>query len=96
VFKSELEANQTGWMTENDDTRSRYFKRFLKCTPLNYVIDYRIQKSLYLLQQGDSNITEVAYQVDFNRTSYFIKEFRNPMNMTPLAYKKRNSFGKEY
>ncbi|WP_400194908.1 helix-turn-helix domain-containing protein [Lysinibacillus telephonicus] len=66
----------------------RYFKRFLKCTPLNYVIDYRIQKSLSLLQQDDCNITEVAYQVGFNSTSYFIKAFRDSMNMTPLAYKK--------
>ncbi len=66
----------------------RYFQRFLKSTPLNYVIDYRIQKSLYLLQQSDSNITEVAYQVGFNSTSYFINKFRDSMNMTPLAYKK--------
>lgn len=66
----------------------RYFKRVLKCTPLNYVIDYRIRKSLSLLQQDDCNITEVAYQVGFNSTSYFIKEFKKSMNMTPLAYKK--------
>lgn len=66
----------------------RYFKRYLKCTPLNYVIDYRIQKSLHLLQQGDSNITEVAYKVGFSSTSYFIDKFRKAMNMTPLAYKK--------
>ncbi|USK68303.1 AraC family transcriptional regulator [Peribacillus asahii] len=67
----------------------RYFKRVLKTTPLNYVMDYRIQKSLSLLQQAESNVTEVAYQVGFNSTSYFIDKFRKSMNMTPLAYKKR-------
>lgn len=66
----------------------RYFKRMLKTTPLNYVTDYRIQKSLLLLQQPESNVTDVAYQVGFNSTSYFIDKFRNFMNMTPLAYKK--------
>ncbi|MGZ4160633.1 MAG: AraC family transcriptional regulator [Neobacillus sp.] len=66
----------------------RYFKRILKKTPLNYVTDYRIQKSLVLLQQPDSNVTDVAYQVGFNSTSYFIDKFRKSMNMTPLAYKK--------
>ncbi|MEK4031214.1 AraC family transcriptional regulator [Pseudobacillus sp. FSL P4-0506] len=66
----------------------RYFKRILKTTPLNYVIDYRIQKSLSLLQQAESNVTEVAYQVGFNSTSYFIEKFKHSMNMTPLAYKK--------
>ncbi|WP_028402272.1 AraC family transcriptional regulator [Ectobacillus panaciterrae] len=66
----------------------RYFKRMLNTTPLNYVIDYRIQKSLVLLQQAESNVTEVAYQVGFNSTSYFIDKFRKSINMTPLSYKK--------
>lgn len=66
----------------------RYFQRILKKTPLSYVTDYRIQKSLILLQQAESNVTEVAYQVGFNSTSYFIGKFRQSMNMTPLAYKK--------
>ncbi|MFC4560016.1 helix-turn-helix domain-containing protein [Virgibacillus kekensis] len=66
----------------------RYFKHILKTTPINYVMEYRIQKSLVLLQQEESNVTEVAYQVGFNSTSYFIEKFRKSMNMTPLAYKK--------
>jgi AraC family transcriptional regulator, melibiose operon regulatory protein len=66
----------------------RYFKRVLKKTPLNYVSDYRIQKSLILLQQPESNVTDVAYQVGFNSTSYFIDKFKKSMNMTPLAFKK--------
>ncbi|SES13799.1 AraC family transcriptional regulator [Psychrobacillus sp. OK032] len=66
----------------------RYFKRILKTTPLSYVMEYRIQKSLILLQQAESNVTEVAYQVGFNSTSYFIDKFRKSMHMTPLAYKK--------
>lgn len=66
----------------------RYFKRTLNKTPLNYVTEYRIQKSLILLQQSDSNVTDVAFQVGFNSTSYFIDKFRKSINMTPLAYKK--------
>jgi AraC family transcriptional regulator, melibiose operon regulatory protein len=66
----------------------RYFKRMLKKTPLNYVTDYRIQKSLLFLQQPESSVTEVAYQAGFNSTSYFIDKFRKSMNMTPLAYKR--------
>ncbi|XRG79614.1 AraC family transcriptional regulator [Rossellomorea sp. GAMAL-10_SWC] len=67
----------------------RYFNRILKTTPLNYVTDYRIQKSLILLQQSELNVTDVAYQVGFNSTSYFIDKFRKLMNLTPLAYKKQ-------
>ncbi len=67
----------------------RYFKRILKKTPMKYVTDYRIQKSLILLQQFEANVTDVAYQVGFNSTSYFIDKFRKTMNMTPLAYKNK-------
>ncbi|MDR9856819.1 AraC family transcriptional regulator [Paenibacillus sp. VCA1] len=66
----------------------RYFKRMLKMTPLNYVIDYRIQKSLVWLQRTESNVTEVGYKVGFNSTSYFIERFKKAKKMTPLAYKK--------
>ncbi|AXV60339.1 AraC family transcriptional regulator [Bacillus subtilis] len=66
----------------------RYFKRMLNKTPLRYVMDYRIQKSLLLLQHPESNVTEVSYQVGFNSTSYFISKFQQAMNMTPLSYKK--------
>lgn len=66
----------------------RYFKRFLKTTPLNYVKEYRIGESLHLLQQGDLNVTEVAYKVGFNSTSYFINSFKSFLNTTPFAYKK--------
>lgn len=69
----------------------RYFKRILKTSPLNYVTDYRIQKSLVLLQQPEANVTDVAYQVGFNSTSYFIDKFRKSVNMTPLAYKKHKN-----
>ncbi|MEH7549807.1 MULTISPECIES: AraC family transcriptional regulator [Bacillaceae] len=69
----------------------RYFKRILKKTPLNYLTDFRIQKSLILLQQPESNVTDVAYQVGFNSTSYFIDKFRKSMNMTPLVYKKHKN-----
>ncbi len=66
----------------------RYFKRMLRTTPLNYVMDYRIRRSVLLLQESDSTVTEVAYQVGFNSTSYFIDKFRKSMNVTPLAYKR--------
>lgn len=69
----------------------RYFKRILNTTPLNYVMDYRIQRSLRLLQNAEANVTEVAYQVGFNSTSYFIEKFKKTMSMTPLVYKKLKS-----
>ncbi|GEK34256.1 AraC family transcriptional regulator [Kurthia sibirica] len=66
----------------------RYFKTSLKTTPLTYVITYRIQKSLVLLQQLELTVTEIAYELGFNSTSYFIEKFKKSMAMTPLTYRK--------
>ncbi|SUV05679.1 transcriptional regulator [Cytobacillus firmus] len=69
----------------------RYFKKILRTTPINYLIQHRLQKSLPLLQEPGSNVTEVAYKVGFNSSSYFIEKFRNAMYMTPLAFKKKQN-----
>ncbi|MCH5584744.1 AraC family transcriptional regulator [Shimazuella sp. AN120528] len=71
----------------------RYSKRMLKQTPMNYITDYRIQKSLVLLLQSDLTVTDVAYQVGFASTSYFIDKFRKSMKMTPFSYKKQKKSG---
>ncbi|WP_301246427.1 helix-turn-helix transcriptional regulator [Paenibacillus vandeheii] len=52
----------------------RYFKQMLKTTPMQYVIDYRIRKSVEMLQIPDYSITQIAYEVGFNSTSYFINQ----------------------
>lgn len=66
----------------------RYFKQMLKTTPMQYVIDYRIQKSVELLQLQERSITEIAYEVGFNSTSYFINQFRKTMQITPLKFRR--------
>lgn len=66
----------------------RYFNDILKKSPIHYVNEYRIQQSLILLQKTDLNITEIAYQVGFSSTSYFISIFKRIKNTTPLSYRK--------
>ena len=66
------------------------FQENVKKSPLTYVLNYRIQQSLVMLQQAEANVTDVAYQVGFNSTSYFINQFRKEMKMTPLMYRKRS------
>lgn len=75
----------------------RYFKQILKTTPMQYVIEYRIQRSIELLQLSERSITEIAYEVGFNSTSYYINQFRKTMNSTPLRFRRElNEREKEY
>ena len=66
----------------------RLFKKILHSTPFDYLLNYRIQKSIpYLLSKG-MNITEVALSVGFSSSSYYSEIFKKCMNYSPTAYKK--------
>lgn len=66
----------------------RYFKSILGLSPMQYVNYYRIEKSLSLLQNTDFSVTEIAYKVGFNGSSYYIEQFKKSMHITPKSYQK--------
>ncbi|WP_427052029.1 helix-turn-helix domain-containing protein [Paenibacillus sp. TC-CSREp1] len=73
----------------------RNFKQILRTTPMQYVLDYRIRKSTELLCFSQHSITQIAYEVGFNSTSYFIDQFRKIMKRTPLQYRREMQKGKQ-
>jgi signal transduction histidine kinase/ligand-binding sensor domain-containing protein/DNA-binding response OmpR family regulator len=50
----------------------------------------RLKKAATLLLSGQSNISEVMYQVGFNNSSYFAKRFQEEFGMTPREYLLKN------
>lgn len=62
---------------------SRTFKEYMKISPLNYLIQIRIDESIKLLQKSDLSIGEIAFRCGFNDFSYFCKVFRKKMNCNP-------------
>nr|WP_145413171.1 AraC family transcriptional regulator [Paenibacillus xylanexedens] len=71
----------------------RNFQQILRTTPMQYVLDYRIRKSTELLRFSQRSVTEIAYEVGFNSTSYFIEQFRKMMKITPLQYRREEQKG---
>ncbi|MGI5959681.1 MAG: AraC family transcriptional regulator [Massiliimalia sp.] len=68
---------------------SRFFKRMMHMTISEYLTEYRIAKSMELLEQGEQNITQIAESVGFSTVSYFICRFRQKVGQSPLAYQKQ-------
>jgi len=65
----------------------RLFRKIVHQTPFDYLLNYRIQKSIpYLLNEG-MNITEVALSVGFSSSSYYSETFKKYMNCSPTFYK---------
>lgn len=66
----------------------REFKKYVKCTIFEYLLDYRIMKSTKLLLTSNESITGIAYQCGFGSTSYFIEKFKKKSGIPPLVYRK--------
>ena len=66
----------------------RYFKSQTGQTLFEYLIQYRIRKSLDMLAAGSKSISQVAQDVGFSSQSYYTERFRRIMGMTPTEYKR--------
>lgn len=53
----------------------------------------RIQEARRLLESSDLSCTDIAYETGFGDQSYFIKQFRKWMGITPAKYRRRFSTG---
>lgn len=63
-----------------------------------YILEYRLSQALFLLNNTNRSITEIALQTGFSTTSYFISIFKKKMSLTPFEYKaamKRNPTEKQ-
>jgi AraC-like DNA-binding protein len=57
-------------------------------TALQNVHYLRIQEARRLLETSDMSCTDIAYETGFGDQSYFIKQFRKWMGITPAKYRK--------
>jgi len=67
-------------------SRSNLLRKVKKDTNLSVsqlIRDIRLKRGMELLQKTSSNVSEVAHQVGFNSTSYFIKCFREYYGFPP-------------
>ncbi|MBR1811705.1 MAG: AraC family transcriptional regulator [Clostridia bacterium] len=65
------------------------FRQYVGCTPANYLTNFRLQKSIYLLESTDLSVTEVAYAVGFSGASYFAEIFKGTFGYSPRMHKKK-------
>lgn len=70
---------------------SRFFKSVMDCSPIDYIIRYRIQMSIRLLVNSDDTIAMISEQVGFSTCNYFDRAFKNQYDMSPSQYRKTSN-----
>ena len=72
-------------------SRSSLLRKIQKATDLSasqYIRQVRLEEGKKLLEDGTYNISEIAFEVGFNSTSYFVKCFREQYGYPPGEYSK--------
>lgn len=65
----------------------RSFQAATGHSPIAYLIELRIRHASRLLRHTNDSITEIAFQVGFNDSNYFARQFRSVTGMTPRRYR---------
>ncbi|WMT43288.1 AraC family transcriptional regulator [Paenibacillus sp. D2_2] len=66
---------------------SRCFHSFLNCSPIEYLLEHRIESAKRLLCYTLHSIQEICLECGFHSSSYFIKVFKKKVGMTPREYR---------
>lgn len=71
----------------------RVFQSATGTSPLAWVIEQRINRACGLLRQTDRRVTEIAFDVGFNDSNYFTRQFRKVTGLSPRSYRMRQGAG---
>ncbi|MES2476276.1 MAG: helix-turn-helix domain-containing protein [Verrucomicrobiota bacterium] len=71
-----------------------FLRVFLSATgssPVAWVIGQRINRACRLLRSTDRRVTEIAFDVGFNDSNYFTRQFRKTLGCSPRDYRLRQT-----
>ena len=72
----------------SNSTLTRFFNRFVGCSPVEYLLRARIKRACALLSFPDLTISGIAASCGFSDSNYFCRQFRRRMKCSPLEHRK--------
>ena len=61
----------------------RIFKKYFDTSPIDYILDLRLNESRRLLKYTELNIAEISYIVGISDTNYFSRIFKKKFGISP-------------
>lgn len=65
------------------------FRRYLHVTPINYLINYRLNEAALLLSKTEKKVIAVSRETGFHSEDYFCRLFKRHYRLTPSEYRKK-------
>lgn len=70
-------------------TALNLFRRYLHITPINYLIQYRLNEAALQLAKTEKKIITISGETGFNNVDYFCRSFKRYYHLTPTEYRKK-------
>lgn len=77
-----------GGKSENDLVH--LFKKQYDISPINYLIEKRIQESMNLIENTNYSLSDISFIVGFNSQSYYSQIFKRKTGLTPAEHRKKH------
>ncbi|MBP3544403.1 MAG: helix-turn-helix transcriptional regulator [Lachnospiraceae bacterium] len=74
-----------------DDRLIRLFKEVTGETPIEYIMNLRIEAAIKLLSLGELSVSEIAEQTGFGGASYMTRVFKRRLNSPPGKFRKKSN-----
>ena len=65
----------------------RVFKEATGQSPIDYLIQLRMHRAMELLGETTLPVTDIAFEVGFNDSNYFTRQFKKVVGMSPSKYR---------
>ncbi|NLG04195.1 MAG: AraC family transcriptional regulator [Clostridia bacterium] len=69
----------------------KLFARFLKISPISYLIRYRLQCAAGFLLSTEQTVDAISQETGFNDSAYFCRKFKELYQLTPSEYRRMKS-----
>ena len=69
------------------NTLNRLFKKYLNCTPVQYLIFSRMKLAGQLLRSNTMSVKDIAQMCGYNNVSFFCAEFKKYFKKSPLTFR---------
>lgn len=70
-----------------DDQLIRLFKTVTGETPMEYIMNLRLEAAMKLLTATELSMSQIAEQTGFGTANYMTRTFRNKLHRTPRSYR---------
>ncbi|GGD93038.1 helix-turn-helix transcriptional regulator [Paenibacillus nasutitermitis] len=67
----------------------RCMKEIYHCTPMEYLLEYRLEQAKLLMMKTERSIAQIAEEVGFRHAPYFSSCFKRYCGLSPLQFRKQ-------